>query len=92
MTKDIIYERLAPGIIEELEKRNPRDSNWYRKDRHHQWLTDDVGVAALAQHLHAVIAFLRASKTWEQFYEMLNQAFPKRNDTLALPFMADASS
>jgi hypothetical protein len=92
LTKDVIYERLAPGIIEELEKRNPRNANWYRKDRHHQWLTDDVGVAALAQHLHAVIAFMRVSKTWEQFYKMLNQAFPKRNDTLALPFMADASS
>ena len=92
LTKDVIYERLAPGIIEELEKRNPRNANWYRKDRHHQWLTDDVGVAALAQHLHAVIAFMRVSKTWEQFYKMLNQAFPKRNDTLALPFMTDVSS
>lgn len=91
LTKDVIYERLAPGIIEELEKRNPRNSSWYRKDRHHQWLTDDVGVAALAQHLHAVIAFMRVSKTWEQFYKMLNQAFPKRNDTLSLPFMSDIS-
>lgn len=92
LTRDVIYERLAPGIIEELEKRNPRNANWYRKDRHHQWLTDDVGVASLAQHLHAVIAFMRISKTWEQFYEMLNQAFPKRGDTLKLPFMADPSS
>ena len=47
-------------------------------------------VAALAQHLHAVIAFMKVSQTWTQFYTMLNLAFPKRNDTLALPFMADS--
>ena len=92
LTRDVIYERLAPGIVEELERRNPRNENWYRKDRHHQWLTDDVGVAALAQHLHAVIAFMRVSQTWTQFYAMLNLAFPKRNDTLALPFMTDPAS
>jgi P63C domain-containing protein len=92
LTKDIVYSRLAPGILKELEERNPRNENWYRKGRHHQWLTADVGHSALAQHLHAVVAFMRVSKTWDKFYEMLNRAFPKRGDTLELPFMADPSS
>lgn len=92
LTKDIVYSRLTPGILKELEERNPANENWYRKVRHHQWLTEDVGHSALAQHLHAVIAFMRVSKTWDQFYAMLNQAFPKRGDTLELPFMADPAS
>lgn len=92
LTKDIVYSRLAPGIVQELEERNPANENWYRKARHHQWLTQDVGHPALAQHLHAVVAFMKVSRTWDQFYSMLNKAFPKRGDTLELPFMADPSS
>lgn len=92
LTKDIVYARLAPGILRELEERNPRNDNWQRKARHHQWLTEDIGHSALAQHLHAVIALMRVSKTWSQFHGMLNLAFPKRGDTLKLPFMADTTS
>jgi len=57
-TKDIVYARLAPGVLKELEGRNPRDERGYRKSKHHQWLTHDVGHTALAQHLYAVIGFM----------------------------------
>ncbi len=92
ITKDIVYARLAPGIVKELEEKNPADEKGYRKARHHQWLTDDVGNPALAQHLHTVITLMKLSDSWDKFYGMLNQAFPKRGDTLELPFMADPSS
>lgn len=87
LTKNIVYARLAPGIVKELEARNPADERGHRKGRHHQWLTEDVGHPALAQHLHAVIALMRVSPGWDEFYALLNRAFPKRGDTLALPFM-----
>ncbi|MGD9852456.1 MAG: P63C domain-containing protein [Nitrospirales bacterium] len=83
-TKNVIYSRLAPGILEELEKKNPPDENWHRKARHHQWLTEDIGHSALAQHLHAVMALMRISKDWPQFTEMLDKAFPKRGDSTQL--------
>ena len=50
-TNDLVYERLAPGILEELEARNPKDDKGHRKGKHHQLLTEDVGHPALAQHL-----------------------------------------
>ena len=87
-TKDIVYARLAPQILEALEQRNPIESG-RRKGAHHQLLTDDVGHPALAQHLHAVVTLMRVSKSWEQFKLMLDIAHPKRNDTLQLPLMAD---
>lgn len=87
-TKDIVYARLAPNILEELERRNPIEKG-RRKGAHHQWLTDDVGHPALAQHLHAVITLMRVSKNWAQFKLMLDLAHPKRGDTLQLPLMAD---
>jgi hypothetical protein len=87
-TKDIVYARLAPQILEELERRNPLEGG-RRRAKHHQYLTDDVGHPALAQHLHAVITLMRVSKNWHQFKLMLDVAHPKRGDTLQLPLMAD---
>lgn len=87
-TKDIVYARLAPQILEQLERKNPIEGG-RRKSKHHQWLTEDVGNPALAQHLHAVITLMRVSKTWGQFKLMLDQAHPKRGDTLQLPLMTE---
>ena len=83
-TNDLVSERLAPGILEELQNRNPKDERGYRKGHHHRFLTDDVGHPALAQHLHAIIGLMRASSGWDQFYRMMNRAFPKRGATLEL--------
>lgn len=83
-TNDLVYERLAPNILAELEARNPKDAKGNRRGKHHQLLTDDVGHPALAQHLHALIALMRASPSWDQFMLMVNTAFPKKNDTLLL--------
>ena len=79
-----MYERLAPGILEELEQRNPQDEKGRRQHRHHQWLTEDVGHPALAQHLHAVTGLMRACSDWQQFHDMLKKAFPKRGSVVQL--------
>jgi hypothetical protein len=85
-TKDLVYERLMPNILRELERKNPKDEKGRRRARH-QWLTEDVGHPALAQHLHAVIGLMRASDDWQGFQRNLQRAFPKRGMTLALPEM-----
>ena len=83
-TNDLVYERLAPGILEELQERNPKGISGRRPAKHHQWLTHDVGHPALAQHLFAMMGFMRASATWKQFYALVQKAFPKKGDTLSL--------
>lgn len=83
-TKDLVYERLAPGILAELEARNPIGEKGRRHSKHHQWFTADVGHPALAQHLFAVIGFMRASANWAQFYRMVQRAFPRINTNLEL--------
>jgi len=85
-TKDIVYERLLPGLLEELEKKNPKMDTGRRRNKHHQWLTADVGHPALAQHLFGVITLMKASKSWDDFKLMLDQALPKRNTTPMLGF------
>jgi hypothetical protein len=75
-TNNIVYDRLAPKIKEELEKLNPKDNKGRRKSRHHQYLTDDIGHPALAQHIYAVMGLMRTQQTWEQFMRFLNRAYP----------------
>ncbi|NCO86843.1 MAG: hypothetical protein GW886_09490 [Rhodobacterales bacterium] len=83
-TNDIVYERLAPGILDELQRLNPNQDERGRARKHQQFLTDDIGHPALAQHLHAVIGLMRASATWEQFKSLLDRAFPKKGTQLEL--------
>lgn len=77
---DIVYERLGPGILEQLEKVNPKTSNGHRAAKHHQWLTEEIGHPALAQHLYAVIGLMRISEDWGQFKTMLDRAYPRRDE------------
>lgn len=88
-TRDLVYERLAPGVLRELEERTPRDENGTRKNKLHQWLTDDIGNPMLAQHLHSLIMFQRLAisnnYSWARFVKMVDQVLPKKGDTLELP-------
>jgi len=85
-TKDLVYKRLAPGILKELEERNPVEPNGRRRSAHHQWFTEDVGHPALAQHLHAVLALMRATpdQDWETFTRMIDRALPRRGSSVQL--------
>lgn len=86
LTKDLIYERLAPEVLAQLEARNPRMPSGRRRYKHFQWFTDDFGVPRLREHLHAVITLLKASPTngRKQFYAMAERALPKHEDALQL--------
>jgi hypothetical protein len=84
-TKDLVYARLAPGIVKELEVRNPMTEKGYRKHKHYQYLTEDIGLPALAQHLYAVNGLMRAADTWKDFMALMDKAHPRRGDTLQLP-------
>jgi hypothetical protein len=85
-TNDLVYQRLAPGILDEMQKRNPKDEKGQREGKHHQLLTGDIGVPALQNHLFATTKFMEASATWDQFYRSMQRAFPKLNSTLLLNF------
>lgn len=85
-TNDLIYQRLAPGILEKLQELNPRDEKGNREGAHHSLLTDDFGIPALQHHLFATQKFMEASATWENFYRLMQRAFPKLNSNLVLNF------
>ena len=85
-TKDLVYARIEVGLVHELEHRNPIQLNGRRKSAHHQWLTEDVGHPALAKHLHAVIALMKAcpDNGWDMFIRLIDRALPKRGHSIQL--------
>ena len=85
LTNDIVYNRLAPGVLEELKKKNPIIKEKRRKSKHHQWLTEDVGHSRLAEHLSNVVVLMKASANWGIFERLLNRAKPKCGESLMLP-------
>src|SRR5206468_6654276 len=48
-TNDLVYARLAPGVLAELKRLNPPTESGNRRHRHHQYLTRDVGHPALSR-------------------------------------------
>jgi hypothetical protein len=85
-TNDIIYDRLGPGLREELEDYAGRDEKGRLKHRLHQYLTSSHGLPELQGHISGVIALMRAATNWRQFKEMLQRAYPKPHTTLSMAF------
>jgi hypothetical protein len=92
-TRDLVYERVAPGLLKELESKSPKNDSGNRPNKFHQWLTDDIGNPMLSQHLHSLIMFQRLALAsgygWNRFVKMVDQVLPKRGSTLELPFPAE---
>ena len=84
-TRDLVFERLAPNLLDELDKRNPVLPSGSRKNKHWQWLSDELGNPALKTHLHTLINFMRAYDTWDEFYLRIDRAIPRKGSSLSLP-------
>jgi len=83
-TNDIVYERLAPGVLEELQRVNPVLPAGYRKNRHHQWFTREIGHPKLREHLVGVIALMKASPNWTVFKRNLARVYPNPPEQIPL--------
>jgi hypothetical protein len=80
-TNNVVYSRLAPGVLAELKEKSPRNKRGNRTNKFHQWLTEDVGHSSLQAHLHTVIAMMRGFEKWEAFEKFLNKTMPKQPQT-----------
>lgn len=90
VTTDIVYSRLAPGVLEELERKNPVLPEIRRRQRKHfQWLTEDFGSPRLKEHLGKVIFLMSSHTKWDSFYRRLQRAAPKLHETAEFDFGDD---
>lgn len=79
---DIVYSRLAPGVMDRLKSLNPRNESGNRKNKHHQHLTDDHGLMELKDHIKKVMVLMDASSNKTEFEKLLNKSLPKYGNTI----------
>lgn len=77
LTNDLVFSRLAPGVLDELRRLTPRDESGRLKNHLHRRLTGDVGHPKLLQHIASLVALMRACDTWDQFKKMVDRSLPK---------------
>jgi hypothetical protein len=81
LTNDIVYERLAPGLLEALKKQAQKDE---KKAHLHRRLTEEVGHPRLKEHLASVVTAMKLSNDYPDFINKLNRVHPRFGDTYAI--------
>lgn len=84
LTNDIIYKRLAPGVLEELKKTTPKTEKGSLKYPLHRKLTPDIGHPKLREHMASVVTIMKLSNDYEDFMNKLNRIHPRYGETLNL--------
>ena len=92
LTNEIVYKRLAPGVLKELRAVTPRNEDGRPVAKYFQSLTSNLGYPKLKEHLGAVVAYVRIGKTWAEFMLILNQHYPRYGSTMELPFPYDPNT
>ncbi|NEZ68429.1 hypothetical protein D0962_37910 [Leptolyngbyaceae cyanobacterium CCMR0082] len=92
LTNDIVYKRLAPGVLDELKNSTPKTPSGSRKHRFFQKLTPDIGHPKLKEHLSSVITIMKLSSNYQDFHNKLNQIHPKYGETIPLSLEFEGDS
>jgi hypothetical protein len=85
LTNDLVYKRLAPGVLTELKKVTPKNEAGRPKHKLFQHLTGNVGYPKLREHLGATVAVMRLSSDYHDFLEKMDRLYPRYGETLELP-------
>lgn len=86
LTNDIVYKRLAPGVLDELKNVTARDDEGRPRHKYFQKLTANVGYPKLREHLGSVVTLMRLSNNYDDFKEKLDLIHPSYGSTLPLQF------
>jgi len=85
LTNNVVYDRLAPGVREELQKGVPRNEAGRPTAKYFQKLTQNTGYPKLRELLGSVVTIMKLSNNWNDFMDKLNRLHPKYGETIPLP-------
>lgn len=74
LTNNLIYRRIAPGLLRKLKER--REEKGKPSSKLHSWLSADHGFPEALIHLGTVVALLKIHKDYTAFEKQLNQIAP----------------
>lgn len=91
LTNDIVYKRLAPGVLAELKKITLRNDVGRPKHKYFQRLTQNLGYPKLREHLGGVIDIMKLSSDYGDFLHKLDRLHPRYGQIYLLPMDFDPS-
>ena len=91
LTNDIVYRRLAPGVLEELKKVAIRNDAGRPTHKYFQRLTSNLGYPKLKEHMGAVVAVMKLSSNYPDFIAKLGKVAPRYGQSYLLPFPEEDS-
>lgn len=91
LTNDIVYKRIAPGVLDELKRVQRKGSTGKPKDRLFQRLTTNAGYPKLREHLGSVVTLMKISKDWDAFKLHLDRIHPRFDETIPIDFEHEES-
>lgn len=86
LTNFIVYDRLAPGLTDELQRLNED-----RGAKHHQYLSDE-GLREWEDHMRLVMALMRRSVDRCDFEDKIALVAPRSAEQMRLRFQAIAAA
>ncbi len=84
-TNDLVWDRMALGLRQAIELHIPRLPGGEHKERMHQMLVAEVGIAALQAHIDLLLRLMDRQSEWGMFMFAVNQALPKSGRHLPKP-------
>jgi hypothetical protein len=84
LINELIYKQLPPGVLPELQRKNPVTEKGYRKYKHFQFLSEETGNPHLDKQIVSVMTLMRVADNKEMFYRLFQRAFPKGPEQLLL--------
>jgi hypothetical protein len=80
LIRKLLYEQLPPPVLPELDRINPANKKWQRKERHHSYLTPETGLEHFKAQLSGTMALLRATpdNNRKMFLRLFERAYGKQ--------------
>jgi hypothetical protein len=74
LTNNLIYRRIAPGLLKKLKERKLERGN--PSNKLHSWLSEDVGFRAVLVHLGMVVGLMKINTDYKTFEHQLDEIAP----------------
>jgi hypothetical protein len=82
LTNNLIYRRIAPGLLKKLKERKLERGS--PSNKLHSWLSDDIGFRAVLVHLGTVVGFMKINTDYKTFERQLDAVAPIYADSPGL--------
>jgi hypothetical protein len=82
LTNDLIWRRIAPGLLRALKER--RSERGSPSNKLHSWTSEELGKPELLLHMGTVVGLMKLNSDYDSFHKQLDTVAPIYPDTPGL--------